>query len=404
MKQKLWYVGMGIVVCFATLSCGITELYPAGDDDGNGVWNGPSVAPAPSLQAVTYVSAFDYPDGYDWRSDPERGEVRCSLVVFREGLPILKVPVGYDYCVGPDPDMHRIIDGHLYTDYSTGGETIIKRDGKLLLIYPTAEMICDFKVRGDEIHTLGHSRSGKGFSYRVNGETRLERTVGYTFERIIFEDTTTVVAFAEPIVSSSGTIERYYVMRGGKVSQVALREDVKKVWDVAVYNGEVCYLASLTGVVAPVLVTSQGVVTLSMPTTHSVVSCRMNILQQGVCVEGVLSSGKTVQSVLWGVNRQYTMFPKGMIFSAVCQGEDGLHCTINSATGVGAGLIYRGGESLNIPPGYACMSRYAMDFVSGMLSVGLSSPDGGKPALWVDGKLKELDINGYISCVASVTQ
>ena len=108
--------------------------------------------------------------------------------------------------------------------------------------------------------------------------------------------------------------------------------------------------------------------------------------------------------MLWDVKRQYALFPKGMIFSAVCQGEDGLHCTINPATGVGAGLIYRGGESLDIPPGYACMSRYAMAFASGMLSVGLSPLEGGKPALWVDGKLKELDINGYISYVASTAQ
>ena len=287
MKRELWCAGLVITVCFSALSCGITELYKVDGDDGNGVWNGPSVAPSPSLQTVTYVSAFDYPDGYDWRSDPERGEVRCSLVVFREGLPILKVPVGCDYSVGPDPDMHRIIDGRLYTDCSAGGETIIKRDGKHILTYPAAEMICDFAVKGDEIHTLGHSREGKGFSYRVNGRTVLERAAGYTFERIVFEDTAAVVAFAEPIVSASGTIERYYVMRGGKVSQVALREDIKKVWDVAVYNGEVYYLASLTGVAAPVLVTSQGVMTLSMPLTHSVVSCRMDILEQGICVEGV---------------------------------------------------------------------------------------------------------------------
>jgi hypothetical protein len=119
--------------------------------------------------------------------------------------------------------MHRIIDGHLYTDYSSDSVTIIKKDGKPLLTYPAAEMICDFQVRGDEVHTLGHSRDGGGFSYRVNGRTILERTAGFSFERISFEDTTVNVAFSEPIVSSSGTVDRYYVMRGGKVSQVALR-------------------------------------------------------------------------------------------------------------------------------------------------------------------------------------
>ena len=402
MKRQFLCAGLWAVVCFAVQSCGITELYKVDGDDKNGVWNGPAADPSPMSPSLTFVSAFDYPDGYDWRSDPDRGHVKCSLVVFREGLPVLKVPVGNEYSVSPDPDMHRIIDGHLYTDFSDGTETLLKKNGKPVLSYPGAEMICDMKVKGSDIYTLGHSRTGQGFALRLNGSVLLSREAGYTFERILIEDTEVSVAFAEPIVSSSGTVERYYVMRGGKVTQVALRDDIKQVWDVAVYGEEIYYLASLTGVQAPVLVSSQGMTTLQMPSSMRVVSCRMNILEGGICVEGVLADGNQVQSVLWGTDFQYSLFPKGMTFSALCFGEDGLHCTMNPASGMGAGLIFRGGESLEIPSGYACMSRSAMDFASGMLTVGLSSLKGEAPALWVDGRLKNLDINGYISCVTSV--
>lgn len=402
MKRQFLCAGLWAVVCFAVQSCGITELYKVDGDDKNGVWNGPAADPSPMSPSLTFVSAFDYPDGYDWRSDPDRGHVKCSLVVFREGLPVLKVPVGNEYSVSPDPDMHRIIDGHLYTDFSDGTETLLKKNGKPVLSYPGAEMICDMKVKGSDIYTLGHSRKGQGFALRLNGIVLLSREAGYTFERILIEDTEVSVAFAEPIVSSSGTVERYYVMRGGKVTQIALRDDIKQVWDVAVYGEEIYYLASLTGVQAPVLVSSQGMTTLQMPSSMTVVSCRMNILEGGICVEGVLADGNQVQSVLWGTDFQYSLFPKGMTFSALCFGEDGLHCTMNPASGMGAGLIFRGGESLEIPAGYACMSRSAMDFASGMLTVGLSSLKGEAPALWVDGRLKNLDINGYISCVTSV--
>lgn len=402
MKRQFLCAGLWAVVCFAVQSCGITELYKVDGDDKNGVWNGPAADPSPMSPSLTFVSAFDYPDGYDWRSDPDRGHVKCSLVVFREGLPVLKVPVGNEYRVSPDPDMHRIIDGHLYTDFSDGTETLLKKNGKPVLSYPGAEMICDMKVKGSDIYTLGHSRTGQGFALRLNGRVLLSREAGYTFERILIEDTEVSVAFAEPIVSSSGTVERYYVMRGGKVTQIALRDDIKQVWDVAVYGEEIYYLASLTGVQAPVLVSSQGMTTLQMPSSMRVVSCRMNILEGGICVEGVLADGNQVQSVLWGTDFQYSLFPKGMTFSALCFGEDGLHCTMNPASGMGAGLIFRGGESLEIPAGYACMSRSAMDFASGMLTVGLSSLKGEAPALWVDGRLKNLDINGYISCVTSV--
>ena len=220
MKQKIWCAWLGVVICFSAASCGIKELGKVESDQTNGVWNGPAGSESVSGQNVTYVSAFDYPDGYDWRSDPERGTVRCSLVVFREGLPILKIPVGNEYNVSPDPDMHRIIDGHLYTDFSTASETIVKKDGKPLFSYPWPEMICDFVVDNDDVYTLGHSRLGEGFTYRVNGEVVLERTSGYTFERIVLDESSVCIAFAEPIFSTEGTVERYYIMKDGKVSQV----------------------------------------------------------------------------------------------------------------------------------------------------------------------------------------
>ena len=401
MKQLFFCVGLCAIFCFTVQSCGITELYEVADDDKNGVWNGPSSNKYPISQSVTYVSAFDYPDGYDWQSDPDRGHVKCSLVVFREGVPILKVPVGEEYNVSPDPDMNRIIDGHLYTDFSNGTETILKKNGKPLLSYQSSEMICDLKILNDGIYTIGHSRSGQGFSLRLDGQVLLERESGYTFERIQVKDDMVCIAFAEPIQSSLGTIERYYVMRSGKVFQVALRDDIKTVWDVAMYNDDIYYLASLTGVSAPVLISSQGMTTLPMPTGMTVVSCRMNILEGGICIEGVLSQGSQVQCILWGINRQYSLFQKGLIFSALCLGEDGLHCTLNPASEEEAGLIFRAGESIELPSGYACMSRSAMDFASGMLTVGLSSLKGDKPALWLDGKLKTLDVNGYISNVES---
>lgn len=390
-----------MILCFAMTSCSLTELGSVQKDEYNGVWTGPSISPPSTSKKVTYITAFNYPQNYDWAADPERGTVKCSLVVFREGTPILKVPVGDEYKVSPDPDMHRVIDGHLYTDYSTDEITLIKKDGKPLIEYPAPEMICDFNVVNGNVHTLGHSRSGQGFSYRINGRAVLERDSGYSFEKIFVDDTTTSIAFSEQIASSGGIVERYYIMSNSKVSQVALRDDIKKVWDVAVYDGKVIYLASLTGVSAPVLVSKTGMMALSMPSSLILVSCRMNVLSEGIFVEGVLTDGKQVQSVLWDAKSSYTLFQKGLTFSAICQGDDVVHCTLNPASGAGAGLIYRGGETLSMPLGYSCISRNAMDFSSGLLSVGLSSLNGGKPVLWVDGQTKELDINGYISSITS---
>ena len=101
------------VFMLSLVACGVSELGDFVKDDVNGVWVGPSYGGSGAAYSTTYVTAFDYPEGYDWRLNPEKGSVRCSLVVFADKRPVLKVPVGDAYCVSDDPDMHRVIDGHL---------------------------------------------------------------------------------------------------------------------------------------------------------------------------------------------------------------------------------------------------------------------------------------------------
>jgi hypothetical protein len=356
------------------------------------------------LDQICYITALDYQKGYDWKSDSSRESVKCSLVVYADGKLIMKVPVGDVYEVSADPDMHRIIDGQLYTDYSTDLETVIKKNGATLFRYQGREAICGIAVRSDDVYTLGQNRSGDGFAYRKNGEVLFSRPSGVVMGRLRTADDSLCFAYFDRIQSADGPVERYYSVCEGKVTQIAVRDDIKKVWDVAAYGGDIIYLASLTGVSAPVLVSKNGMIALSMPSSLTLVSCRMNVLLDGIFVEGVLTDGNQVQSVLWNEDSRYTLFQKGLTFSAMCKGDDVVHCTLNPASGAGVGLIYRGGETLAMPLGYACMSRSAMDFSSGMLSVGLSSMIGGKPILWVDGQTKELDVNGYISSISSEQQ
>ena len=128
----------------------------------NDVWTAPSSGIPSTSHSRTYVTAFDYPDGYDWRHNPEKGSVRCSLIVFSDSKPIMKVPVGDAYLVSDDPDMHRVIDGHLYTDFATDSETVIKKDGKPFISYEGREAIVAALVKNDSLYTLGQKRNGKG--------------------------------------------------------------------------------------------------------------------------------------------------------------------------------------------------------------------------------------------------
>ena len=57
------------------VSCGVSELGEY-EKDKNGVWTAPSVGESSKPLSTTYVTAFDYPEGYDWRHNPEKGSVR----------------------------------------------------------------------------------------------------------------------------------------------------------------------------------------------------------------------------------------------------------------------------------------------------------------------------------------
>ena len=107
MKRKIAL----FVAATAVVSCGLQVL---GDGSGDGtedgaddVWTGPGSSivngdTGPIKKSVWFMTGFDYPEGYDWRSDQQVGEVKCSLVVFANGVPMMKVPVGHEYEVSSE--------------------------------------------------------------------------------------------------------------------------------------------------------------------------------------------------------------------------------------------------------------------------------------------------------------
>ena len=380
---------LSILGSLCHLACGISEIGEFVRDDGNGVWTGPSGA-APSVsQSVVYVTVFDYPDGYDWRSNPQKGIVRCSLVVFADFKPVLKIPVGDAYCVSDDPDMHRMMDGHLYTDYSSESETVIKRDGKPLLSFDGREAVVAMCVKGDSVHTLGQKRDAGGFAYRLNGTPVLERDDGHAFGRLSDNSGDVCLAFCEKVGQSENGWERYYCYIDGVVSQTALREDIRKVWDILIHDGNVYCLATLTGISDPVLISPGGVSVLSMPAGTTMVTGQLFIAGEVPGVEMVLEAETWQTSAIWLENRIYCSFDVDMTVSSLLSSGDGVACVLNSRSADGGGTIFRMGESFTFPEGYACIGGSPMVMADGILNVGLSSLSGGRPVVWRDGEMEE---------------
>lgn len=390
-------------VFMAVVSCGLEEVGRRPHSGAEDIWVGPGVNAGKEdrEKTVIHVTAMEYPEGYDWRADLEKGSVKCSLTVYADGLPMMKVPVGDEYEVSSDPDMHRMADGHLYTDYSTDSETVIKKDGKEIIRYQGREMICGLQVDGVDVYTLGHPREGEGFCYRKNGEPVIERTQGRSFADLYKDGTDICFAFYEPVASVSEPIYRYYHVCDGEVTQAAVREDVRKVWDMISVGGSISYLASVTGISSPVLFTSSSMTALNMPESASLLAC--NMLAEGgtIYVEGLFSGhDKSVTSGLWDMKGQSSLFEEGMTVSSICMNGDGICCMLNPTASHERGIIYRCGETFRMYAGYASMGSNTAVAVDGIMYAGLSSLSGGRPMIWKDGGVNYLDINGFISTVS----
>ena len=391
-------------VMITAVSCGLTEVGEPVRRPGGEVWTGPgvNVGKDDPDRTVCYVTLMSYPDGYDWRADRQKGSVKCSLVVLANGLPMMKVPVGDEYEISSDPDMHRVIDGHLYTDYSTDSETVIKKDGRLLFRYLGKEHIFGMLVDSSGVYTLGHSRDGAGFTYRRNGEILLECAEGRSFGRLYRDGDDICFAFSEQVASSAEEIERYYHVRNGEVSQVALREDVKKVWCVTSDDGVIYYVADIIGVDDPVVFAGSSMTVLDMPESASMAGCRILADSGVVCVEGVsVAQGRPLSAFVWTAAMEYYAFKTGLTMSSINCSGGSVFCVLNSPSSSICGQVYLNGTIVSTPFNYISMSSRTAVMADGILHVGLSSKSGAKPQIWKDGKLEKLDYNGYICSVTT---
>jgi hypothetical protein len=141
-----------------------------------------------------------------------------------------------------------------------------------------------------------------------------------------------------------------------------------------------------------------------MPYRTSAVSGQIFSAGDSCGVEMLLSSESGVSSALWLQGRLYQSFDAGMSVYAIFPSDGGVSCVLNARSSSGAGLVFRLGEKIVMPSGFACMGKYPVDMIDGILTVGLSSLSGERPVIWRDGRTEELDVNGYICNVASVSR
>lgn len=375
------------------VACGISEV---GAPDQAGTEEKPGISSA--VRPVCCVSGFDYPPGFDWGDDHHQEGVKCSLVVFADGIPEIKVPVGDGYEVSDDPDMHRVIDGDLYTFYSKHGKTVMRRNGAPLFRYEGEEVLVDITVVDDNLFTLTHKHSG-GFSYRKNGELLIERLSGETFGRFWNDGDSLCFAFRQPVVKDDGVEQRYYMVCDSNVIPVQIHEEADKIWDLMSENGFPCVLLSLRGTGDTFLFQEGAKRKIEIQESAEILACRLFEADSLIGVECVYEypDGR-YESGIWVDGSEYMRFEAGRSIHSLCYSEGKVYCILNPKDD--EGIIFDNGEISTMPEGYYCINESVLSVHEGELYVAMTSKAGLYPLVWHGGQTDTLRLNG---CVTSIS-
>lgn len=150
------------------------RLAKEGESGGRKEFIGPKKnldPPEPEYVPSVYATAIHFRDSVDWRKDSLG---KADLLFFKDGKQVLQMPVE----TPPDPERHRIWDGHLWSDFTDGHETVVLCDGLEQFRFTGEEHLQGFLLVNGDVHTLGQHPGRKGFCYRINGNVVFESLSG----------------------------------------------------------------------------------------------------------------------------------------------------------------------------------------------------------------------------------
>ena len=406
-KMKAKSALLAVLVAF----CGCELISPDGDD-----WIKRSDTLTGSADDTTEVTVYDttmyvtgvkYPDDYYWQRDTAYGVVERSIVVYRDGEQILEVPVGDEYYVTADSDMHRATGGHLYTDFSTSGETVVCRDGEEIFRYSGREMMRGFMVREGVVHTLGLSRSGTGVTYRQDGE-------------LVYENDAAVPVWAaDDAVESGGSLyldngEVYFTLRdsscfysciGGLATEISktYRNSKQYVQDYRMADGVACraWVDNRYAVMSPALSVGYERYYLGNDKeSHTSDNLRLVYSDGTYYVKGEHTDTDTglTEQRLW--RKDGTQYGPGADYSVYDFCVEGTSYAYAAAMDGELALIDNNGTQYSVEGRWRLTTRRCLALSGGSLTLALTPIDAGvSPALWVDGEMTELPFNGYLTSV-----
>lgn len=378
-----------LILLLPMSSCGLEQLGHGLHSGADGVWKGPSYGRY--MSGTCHALCLDYPEGYDWVADSGDGNTDCSIVMFADAVPVLKLSTGDAYEVSADPQRCRVRSGCLYTDFTDGTTTVIRKDGEEIIRYDGAEEVVALEVVEGRVHMLCQPKDGSGFVYRADGTAVVSREDGVLCGGLD--------VFGKSVGFCFGRRSEYYKVVDGKVSLLEMDEDVGKVLDVAMYDGDLCVLAMTEDRPEPVLLRRGERRSIKYFSTLDILSATF-LETDSLCVRvrhRTRSSGLT-SDMLWMGDHRFRQPRRWCMLSSVTVDGTGYHAVANPSE-IQPGGIFSNLYQYELPQSYHIYGDGCAVIKDSLLHVGLTSGTGMNPVIWRDGIMDTLDVNGPLTCL-----
>lgn len=364
--------------------------------------------------AGVYITAVTFEDGYDWQRDTAFGLVSGSIRLYWQEKLILSIPAGPGTEVSLDADKHHFLDGHLYTEYNSISETVIKKDGNEFIRYDGPETIKGIVMRDGDFYSLGQKTGGKGgFSLRKNGLLLMEREAGtlcgsfadpsYGETGALYEDEGIMYfSFYTAFKDDSPSTERHwYLVKNQTVTEVWLEKEVEEFYDMRMICGEFCRLVSLSGIGGPVMdmdgiqVNLVNTIQGNMANDYRLFKFRDRPFMSGRYNFGNESNGR--YTGLWTSDGMFGLLD-GKLRSICTEGNTAYF--ISNCNDGSVEILSTSGYRDGIPRGYTVGPPCSAACRGGKIYILLCpTSEYLTPVVWTPSGAREYDINGFLTSV-----
>lgn len=244
----------------------------------------------PVHEPSVYASALDFGASVNWRKD---SLVQAHLLFFKDGVLERRLPVP----IPPDPERHRIRDGHLWIDVTDGVETVIFRDGEEQFRFEGEEHLQGFLLVNGDVHTLGQRPGRDGFCYRINGEPVFESPEGSVLGSpsdpewpggaLVLDGEDVYYSYSLPVTLKNRIDREYRVMKGALTYRIIPAGTSEALYDLRVFRGRVYRLERRGSSIYWLEEAQERVLNLFL---SSIISCKLVRMGDSVTVRGLTRS------------------------------------------------------------------------------------------------------------------